>query len=162
MVVHKRKKVTKYRSHTTHGGGHRKKRRGAGSRGGRGNAGSGKRAGHKRFTFANYLGKKGFTSKSRSKVKAINLRDVQTLVIHEKAVKEGDTYLINLEKLGYNKLLGTGNVTFKLKVSVSSYSKRAEEKIKAAGGEIISLEKPEEKVEAKESTEPVKETKTEQ
>ena len=48
MVVQRKKKVGKYRSHTTHGGGHRKKRRGAGSRGGRGNAGSGKRAGHKK------------------------------------------------------------------------------------------------------------------
>ena len=42
MVVYKRKKVTKYRGSVTHGGGSRKKRRGAGSIGGRGNAGTGK------------------------------------------------------------------------------------------------------------------------
>ena len=64
MVVRKAKKVGKYRAKTTHGGGHRKKRTGAGSRGGRGLAGSGKRAGHqvqkiwKRFG-KNYLGKNG-------------------------------------------------------------------------------------------------------
>ena len=48
MVVNRRKKVVKYRGHSNHGGGMRKKRRGAGSRGGRGNAGTGKRAGHKK------------------------------------------------------------------------------------------------------------------
>ena len=44
MSVNKTKKVGKYRGSKTHGGGHMKKRRGAGNRGGRGMAGTGKRA----------------------------------------------------------------------------------------------------------------------
>ena len=74
MVVHKKKKVTKYRAHTTHGGGHRKKRRGAGSRGGRGNAGSGKRAGQKKAGIKDRtLGNKGFSSKSTKNERIINV-----------------------------------------------------------------------------------------
>ena len=45
-----------------------------------------------------------------------------------------------MKKLGYDKLLGTGKINLKLKINIGSYSARAEEKIKAAGGEIISIE----------------------
>ena len=44
MSVNKRKKNTRMRAKTTHGYGSMKKNRGAGNRGGRGMAGSGKRA----------------------------------------------------------------------------------------------------------------------
>jgi len=40
--------------------------------------------------------------------------------------------------LGYTKLLGTGVITKPLIVQVASFSKTAAEKIKEAGGEIIS------------------------
>ena len=107
MVVHKRKKVTKYRSHTTHGGGHRKKRRGAGSRGGRGNAGTGKRAGQKKAGMKDRkLGKKGFSSKLTSNVKAINvghftLEKVNKLLEKGLVKKDNDTFVIDLSKLGF-------------------------------------------------------------
>ena len=47
MTTHKIKKVRKYRGSKTHGGGHMKKRRGSGNRGGFGKAGTGKRADQK-------------------------------------------------------------------------------------------------------------------
>ena len=140
MTAIRRKKVTKYRSHTTHGGGHRKKRRGAGSRGGRGNAGSGKRAGHK--TFGKKLGKHGFTRGGNNIfIKAVNigyftLETLEKLVQKGKAVKQGDAYILDLPKLGFQKLLGTGNTNVKLHLSVPYFSARAEEKIKTAGGMI--------------------------
>ena len=134
MVVNKRKKVNKYRAHTTHGGGHRKKRRGAGSRGGRGRAGTGKRASHKKAGMPPQLGSKGFHSHRRiSKLKTINVGNLTKLVEQGKEI-------LNLRKLGYDKLLGTGKINHKLKIQVNSYSAQAEEKIKAAGGEIISIE----------------------
>jgi len=76
MTTHKRKKVVKYRGSHTHGGGAKKKRRGAGNRGGRGLAGSGKRAHHKKQLIfklfgKDYFGKKGFYSIRRKKIKAI-------------------------------------------------------------------------------------------
>ena len=81
----------------THGGGAKKKRRGAGNRGGRGMAGSGKRAGHK--TYGIVLGKYGFTSKKQGPpVKAINLsyfttERVSKLINSEKAIKEKEFIL---------------------------------------------------------------------
>lgn len=141
MVVHKTKKVNKYRAHTTHGGGHRKKRRGAGSRGGRGNAGSGKRAGHKRQ--GKVLGSTGFLPRRNLKpsntINVMNFTEkfVEQLVKLSKAEKKGDVFSINLVKLGYQKLLGTGKTTLKLRLVVSEASARAVEKISAAGGEVV-------------------------
>src|SRR3989344_717307 len=112
MVVKKRKKVTKYRATRTHGGGSGKKRRGAGSRGGRGNAGTGKRAGQKKAGMPLSLGQHGFTRlRKYFYPKTINVGDltpdvVDKLVREGKATKEGTVISIDLEKLGYDKLLG--------------------------------------------------------
>ena len=152
MVVSKRKKVTKYRAHTTHGGGHRKKRRGAGSRGGRGNAGTGKRAGQKVAGIKDKtLGSRGFTSKTvNEKAVALNYFTAKTLdkLVEKKLIiKENDFYSIDLAKLGYQKLLSTGNTKLKLKIKVDKITPKAEEKVKAAGGEIVSSDAQEAKAE---------------
>ena len=146
MVVNKRRKVVKYRGYSTHGGGSRKKRRGSGSRGGVGNAGTGKRAGQKKASkFTEVLGKHGFTvgGARADKLKVINVgyftvAKVKKWVEAEKAIKEGDHYTIDLTSLGYGKLLGTGKTTLKLKIIVDQCSPQAEEKIKTAGGEVVS------------------------
>ena len=148
MVVNKNKKVTKYRGSKTHGCGSMKKRRGAGNRGGRGLAGSGKRAGHKvqqiikRFG-KGYLGKNGFTSKSRSKIKGINLKEIELnldkYMENNLVKKEGDFYSVDLSKLGYNKLLGTGQINNKYKIKTKYVSKKAKEKIEKSGGELVSV-----------------------
>lgn len=145
MVTYKRKKVGKYRGGSTHGGGARKKRRGAGSRGGRGHAGSGKRAGHMKMKYVkagHILGRHGFTSKSRTVVKAVNVGyftadRVAKLVKQGKAHKEGNVYAVDLAELGYTKLLGTGTTSAKLKLTVESCSAGAAEKVAAAGGEVV-------------------------
>ena len=142
MVVRKERKVGRYRGHSTHGGGHRKKRRGGGSRGGRGLAGTGKKSGH--LKIRHRLGRTGFTSKRRvSAPETINVgfftRDAVAHWVQEgKAIKEKDTYVIDLGKWGYGKLLGTGATLLKLKIIVDSYSAQAEQKITAAGGSIVS------------------------
>ena len=149
MVVHRKKKVGKYRGHTTHGGGHRKKRRGAGSRGGRGRAGSGKRSGHKKNLFSP-LGPHGFTSIYQQEERVVNLsyftpERVQLLLQQGKAKKEGEYIVIDLTQLGYQKVLGTGSSHSplsklklpKLKLMALAWSKQAEERITAAGGSIV-------------------------
>lgn len=143
MVVNKRKKVTKYRAHTTHGGGHRKKRRGAGSRGGRGNAGSGKRAGHKRQGIV--LGAFGFTSKRRSVLLGLNVGyftqpQLEKLVATKKVTKDGDAYVVNLADLGYQKLLGAGSLQVKLHITATVVTSRAQEKVEQAGGQIVTAQ----------------------
>ena len=137
MTTNKRKKVVKYRGTTYHGGGHRKKRRGAGSRGGRGRAGSGKRGKAKKQSWEP-LGKKGFAGKN-SKSKTINVSALTDLA-------QGKEEL-NLTALGYNKLLGTGNIKSKLNITVSKFSAKAEEKINGAGGSINSTKETKKEVE---------------
>ena len=143
MVVYKRKKVNRYRGHSNHGGGARKKRRGAGSRGGRGMAGTGKRAGQKKAGMPLVLGKHGFRPLRTVSVERIisvgyfTSENVNRLLSEGKAVKEGQFVSLDLGKLGYTKLLGTGKTTQKLKITVASCSKGAVEKIKAAGGDVV-------------------------
>ena len=121
--------------------------RGAGNRGGRGRAGTGKKGKCKMPTKGTwtiqYFGKKGFKSKGTYAIPqyTTNLRQVEELLdtfVRDKiAVLEKDIYSINLTDLGIDKLLSTGKVTKKFKITVESASKAAIEKVKAAGGEIV-------------------------
>ena len=146
MTHNKTKKVARYRGSKTHGGGAMKKRRGAGHRGGRGNAGSGKRGDAKKPSFwknKRYYGKHGFTSVKKINFKALNIKDlnqtIEQLVKDGKATKEGQTYVVDFKKLGYNKLLGTSNTKNAYKITVEYASKKAIDKITKAGGEVIGL-----------------------
>ena len=83
------------------------------------------------------LGKKGFVKHGvKKKTKKINLDDLNRLIETGK-IKEG---MVDLGKLGYNKLLGSGKIKARLQIKVDSFSKKAEEKIKEAGGEIVKSE----------------------
>ena len=142
MTVNKRKKVSRYRGSMTHGGGSKKKRRGAGNRGGKGMAGSGKRADSKKPSLwgKRYFGKYGFVSKNKKNIKAVNINYLEEniLKLPKDAInKENDFYSINLEKIGFNKLLSNGKVTNKYKIKVPYASKKAVEKIKKGSGEVI-------------------------
>lgn len=142
MTVNKRKKNSRMRASQTHGWGAKKKHRGAGNRGGRGMAGSGKRADQKKPTILKmygntYFGKVGFKRPQKivRRDKIVNLYFLEENA-NNLAKKEGDFFVINLNELGYTKLLGSGNVTKKFKVICLNYSKKAEEKIKKLNGEI--------------------------
>src|SRR3989338_2684643 len=84
MTINKRKKNTRQRGKTTHGWGARKKHRGAGNRGGRGMAGSGKRADQKKPSILKeygntYFGKFGFKipQKIKKQIKEINISTIE-------------------------------------------------------------------------------------
>ena len=150
MVVNRRKKVVKYRGHTTHGGGHRKKRRGAGSRGGHGWAGTGKRAGQKKAAMKTWsLGHRGFTSLKavqNGTERVINVEDftiprLEAWVQQGKVTKEGKKYIVDLTSLGYAKLLGSGSMAVPVTITVEKCSPKAAEKVKVAGGSISATEK---------------------
>lgn len=131
MTVNRRKKLSRYRGYSTHGCGSKKKGRGAGNRGGRGMAGTGKRAQQKKPGILKenprYLGKYGFKRPQiyYEKDRIINIKDLP------------DKEEINLTGLGYTKLLGEGIPKLKYKITVPSCSKLAKEKIEKAGGQII-------------------------
>src|SRR3989344_1751304 len=146
MVVHKRKKSVKFRGHVTHGWGSRKKRRGAGSRGGRGNAGTGKRAGQKKAGMKNrVLGRVGFRAREvrlSQNICTINVGNLtksflENAVSKGFAQKEKDHYVLDFNKLGYQKLLGTGEAASKLKITVERCSQKEKKKIKEGGGEVF-------------------------
>ena len=46
--------------------------------------------------------------------------------------------VVNLSEMGINKLLGSGEIKYPVKVIVHSFSKRAKEKIEKVGGLILS------------------------
>src|SRR3989338_5731267 len=148
MTVNKRSKFSRMRGTHTHGWGAKKKHRGAGNRGGRGMAGSGKRADQKKPTILKlygneYFGRHGFSrpQKLLKKIKAINLSNLQSkldsYVENKLVTKEKDVYVVDLDKLGYQKLLGGGNLNVKLKINAQYFSQQAVKKIEDKGGIIV-------------------------
>ena len=145
------KKSRKKRGTRTHGWGAGKKHRGAGNRGGRGRAGMGKR-GQQKKTLPLAQGKKPVGQIANNnkgmpvvlervkKIHVLNLADLQNNMekwtAEGKAEKTKTGYSVDLEKIGYTKLLSKGEVTFKLNIKINSASAKAKEKLEAAGGKI--------------------------
>ncbi|PIN85814.1 MAG: 50S ribosomal protein L15 [Candidatus Diapherotrites archaeon CG11_big_fil_rev_8_21_14_0_20_37_9] len=136
MVVRQRRKKNKLRGHRYHGGGDTKNRRGAGSRGGVGRAGSHK---HK---FSKYYADFGTKRKLKVQEKAIAFNlgyisdHMDDWVTAGKAKSENGFIVLNGTELGFGKILGTGNIKGRIKVENVALTKKAAEKILAAGGEI--------------------------
>jgi large subunit ribosomal protein L15 len=86
-----------------------------------------------------YFGKNGFTSPQslRQHVNVINVGRLDEIVEKVSVEKEEGKLFVDLETLGFTKLLGTGKVTKPLTVKVASCSKSAVEKIKEAGGQVL-------------------------
>ncbi len=114
----------------THGRG-KKGGRGAGLRGGRGNAGLGK---HRTMYMQKYMpdhfGRHGFTRHALKKEKTVTINVGQ---LEEKYPKQKN---IDLTKEGYTKLLGGGRINTTMIVKVAEASEKAIEKIQANGGEV--------------------------
>lgn len=120
-----------------HGWGHKKKKRGGGSRGGRGFAGYHKHKYSKVVSeIPDHYGKKGFPSLNAKNEEIII--NIDGLVKIAKGKSEFD-----LEKKGYTKLLGNGEIDFPVAVKVRKCTASAKEKIEAAGGKIVGAEESE-------------------
>src|SRR3989338_6236214 len=126
--VKKQRKSKRQRGQTTYGHGARKKWKGSGHKGGKGMAGTGKRADQKK-TLVNkmygnkYFGKQGITSKGTAKkrIKRINLKDIE---------RNFDSLMSKFGKDGYldlseYKLLGEGEIKRKIKIKVLEASANA-------------------------------------
>jgi len=121
-----KEKTRKMRGSKSCGYGGKKKHRGKGSRGGVGFGGSKKQKMLKiQREFPDHFDHRKL--KKKVFLRTINIKNLERF----------DGSEINLTELGYDKLLGEGEVKKKLKITVSSWSKPAEDKIKAAGGEIV-------------------------
>jgi len=128
------------------GGGCTKKRRGAGHKGGKGKAGLGKH--HWTWTVKNdpnHFGKYGFKrpQKMIKKSNPVNLGyledNCEKLLEDGIATMEGDSIIIDVTDLGYDKVLGKGRILKPLIIKSPMFSVSAEEKIQEVGGEAIKL-----------------------
>ncbi len=156
MTVKYKKKIRDKRGTRTIGYGRVGQHRKAGQR-----AGKGKTTGWKKSKKSYYLkqkelgfpdpdwdiGKTGFKRPQDvvriSQVNTINIRELdlklEEFVKQDKASKSGNTYIINLDDLNIQKILGRGNINKKVNVSVKKASKNALDKIKKAGGKVTYL-----------------------
>ena len=97
------------------------------------------------------MGKHGFKRPQDvvrlSHVETMNVKDldlnIDDLVQEGKAEKSGKTYAVNLDELYIQKLLGRGEITKKINVTIRKASKNAVKKIEDAGGEITLLSETE-------------------
>jgi large subunit ribosomal protein L15 len=86
-----------------------------------------------------YFGKDGFTSPKslRQNVNVINVGKLDEIAERVSVEREKGERFVDLDYLGFTKLLGTGKITRSLTVKVASCSKSAAEKVKEAGGQIL-------------------------
>jgi large subunit ribosomal protein L15 len=133
----------KFRGSRTCGGGTHKNRRGAGNRGGRGKSGAGKHHAIRAIMRGYAYGKHGFKRplKKIENISTINVGKLDELadewLLNESIRKEENTYHIDLNELGIDKVLGAGKVTKSFSIKASSFSNIAKEKIVALGGFVI-------------------------
>lgn len=125
----------------TRGRGH-KKGRGAGLRGGRGNAGSHKTKRVMYERVGRVWGRSGFTRPpavvAASAVLNLKLLEesLDRWVTDGSATLKGKQFSVNLGPLGFDKLLSTGDLSRPCTITVSAASARAIQKVEAAGGEV--------------------------
>ena len=139
-MPHKLRKVRKKRGSRTHGygqvGQHRK--------GTKGKAGLHKH----RWTYVikyepDYFEKRGFTSQKAisRKTNVINVGELDELAhkltAEKKLERKQKKIFLDLDKLGYDKLLGMGKITKPMLVKVVTHSEAAAKKIEEAGGQIL-------------------------
>jgi large subunit ribosomal protein L15 len=135
-------KTKKFRGSRTCGGGTHKNRRGAGSRGGRGNAGGHKHHYVRSLKRGFVHGKRGFKRQKRviKGKTTINVGEldemVELLILEGKADEKEEGVYVKLQDIGIEKILGGGKTTKKLFV-MGECSANARKKIEDLGGKII-------------------------
>jgi len=142
-MPHKLRKTRKKRGSRTCGYGRVGQHRKSGTKGER-------RAGRHKHLWSyvikyepDYFGKRGFTSPRslRRRVNSINLSQLEELIeklsAEEKIEEKNGKLFVDLEKLGYTKLLGMGKISKPVIIKVPAFSASAAEKIKAVGGQIL-------------------------
>ncbi len=83
-----------------------------------------------------YFQKKGFTCPKslKQRTKTISIQQLDEMAKQLPNKQAGST--IDLESMGFTKLLGSGKITMPLTVKIASCSESASQKIKDAGGQV--------------------------
>ena len=145
-MPHKLKKSRKQRGSRYCGWGQVGQHRKGGMRGGKGKAGGRKHFWIRTVKFEPDRYKKvGFkTPQYLLKHKTINVGELKDLVLKNVLEKNNNSkenlVFVDLDSLGFQKLLGRGKIDIPLKIRIPEFSNIAFEKIEAASGEIIEFE----------------------
>ncbi|TKJ25572.1 MAG: 50S ribosomal protein L15 [Hadesarchaea archaeon B3_Hades] len=143
-MVRRRRKVRKQRGTRTYGRGCSKRGRGAGEKGGRGLSG-----GHKQKWpymlkhMPKHFGKHGFTRPlaARREISAINVGELDErldeLLQQGIAKREEERIVVDVKKLGFERVLGGGRVTHPLEIIAKEFVESAKRKLEEAGGKAI-------------------------
>lgn len=145
MATRKRK-VRRLRGSRTCGWGKSGQHRDSGMRGGRGKAGMRKHKWTYMIRYGLPIRKVGFKPISHGKrASPINISEVDSMVdkllADGMAKKKGEKIEVDLTKLGYEKLLGSGKISRPLEIKVLKCSDIAVKKVKEAGGSVLYLGK---------------------
>ena len=136
MPVNKR---SKFRGTRTCGGGTHKNRRGAGNRGGRGQAGWRDHNFTRFYLLGKTEGKHGFVCKTSVTYEVLDIGDIDQMVpdllARGIATQNGDVIILDAAQIGVEKVLGGGRVTHKLEITAKSFSARAIAQEKEQGGQ---------------------------
>ncbi len=119
-----KRKIDRLRGKRTHGHGNTKNARGSGCTGGKGRAGSHK---HKFTKYYVDFGQR-ISLLPKKKLKTITLEALSEIIKDRKE--------INLKELGYDKILGKGNLKKPVVFTNAQATEIAKEKIEKAGGKI--------------------------
>lgn len=87
------------------------------------------------------MGEHGFNPFRDNEQDGLNLRDIdqriEELVEEGLAQEEDGRYVVDLEELGYEKVLGTGKLTKEIEIHAENFSDSAERKIEESDGEAV-------------------------
>ncbi|HXG73755.1 MAG: uL15 family ribosomal protein [Candidatus Nitrosotenuis sp.] len=135
------RKTRKYRGSRTHGWGQIGQHRASGHKGGLGKAGMHKHLYSSLLKYdPDHFGHDSTHPPHPNIIrKWASVRDLDDLFAkHGK--EEGGKKILDLDSLGYDKLLGGGQLKTAYAVKIQQYTASAEEKIKKAGGEVLVVE----------------------
>ena len=132
------RKTRKFRGSRTHGWGQIGQHRGSGHKGGLGKSGLHKHLFSTLLKFdPDHFGHDSTHPPHPNIIKKwASVRDLDDLFA-KYGKQEGNRKLIDLASLGYDKLLGGGQVKNAYLVKVGQYTASAEDKIKKVGGEVL-------------------------
>ncbi|WP_338601065.1 uL15 family ribosomal protein [Sulfolobus tengchongensis] len=139
MVVRREKKSRKLRGSRTMGWGIRGQHRDRGAQGSR-QIGMHKEKWSWLVKYGKgWYGKHGFRNPTTKLVSTISLRRLNELLINGsiKLEEKDGKKVLDLNQLGYEKLLGGGNLSIAVVIKVKKASAKAVEKVKQIGGEVI-------------------------
>ena len=136
------RKTRKFRGSRNHGWGQVGQHRASGHKGGLGQSGMLK---HHFSTmlkdYPDHFGHSSNNPPTRNIIKKwVGVRDLDDLYL-QSGKQESGKKILDLKALGFDKLLGGGQVKNAYSIKIDQFTSKAEDKVKTAGGELLKKEK---------------------